>query len=269
MRLIVHLRDRIEVEEILADAIEAEKSGFDGVALSDARWSPTVLAGALSTGLSGARLLLRCEVGAENPLYLVEEALVAENLLGGRLTLALRAARGFEERFTEAVELVSLALRDRPFRSDGQLWPTPAGLTANRHNLEERVRVGPASVQERIPVWLTGERWASLAARLGCGLILGSRESDQPCGHLALEIGAEELEKVASVPDALRAFGDGSGPDSLIFNSSPDPQRGVSAAQVHSLIDLRAKMQMFQLPPGLAEHWAESDGDPIKGSERG
>ncbi len=162
------------LDEVSAQVIAAEESGFDVVwlAQSEAIPSPAVTAAALASMTSSIRIGIELQAGV-NPVYLAEEAAVADLCLGGRLVLALMSDDAGRQGETADVLLAALAAR--PFRHEGVRWQIPANLDANVVNREERVRVTPAPAQLELPLWLSGPHAAHLA-RERCLTYIGAAD---------------------------------------------------------------------------------------------
>ncbi len=167
------------------------------------RESPDAGAGGRRRGAGPAHLSVRVgiEVGAGvNPVYLAEEAAVADLCLGGRLVFAVRSPTAVCS--AETVDVLLAATAARPFRHDGERWQIPANLPDNEVNREDRVRVTPATAQLELPIWLTGPH-AAAVARARCLTYVGAAEDHRRAGRewrrqqARLGLAAARLRRVA------------------------------------------------------------------------
>jgi alkanesulfonate monooxygenase SsuD/methylene tetrahydromethanopterin reductase-like flavin-dependent oxidoreductase (luciferase family) len=120
---------------------------------------------------SAIRVGLRLTCGA-HPVAIAEEAAVADLLLGGRLVLALAPGDGGLDQMVETVKVVLAGQASHPFGSDGPQWTIPARFPANVET-ETRIRVTPTPAQIEMPVWVTGQGAAEVAAAFGVTYVGG------------------------------------------------------------------------------------------------
>jgi hypothetical protein len=255
----------------LEAAHAARAAGLDGLLLSRSAALPAPLVVAAAVGPAVADILIAAEVslGDRHPVELAEEAAVTDLAAGGRLVLVAAPAEPDQpEVYREALDLLRTALAPHPFRFRGEQWTVPAGLEQNVHNLEERVRVTPATLQPRLEIWTSGpdagpdERralghlaaagddparlgyaWAQAELALGPALIGAAR------GRRAEYAGPAAL--LADLHAGRRAFGQ----DWAIV-------RAPAAAAMEIGREVRPHVQLDRLPPGLVEHWAQG-GIPL------
>lgn len=157
--------------DLVAEAAHAEAAGLDAVWIEeDDGASPLVAAASLGAATTAIRVGVTVALGDAHPLYVAEEAAVADLALSGRLVLGVAPAPlldGDEARFDEAVALVGAAHRSRPFRHDGPEWRVPARLPGNTANREGRLRVTPSPLQIVLPTVVVGAPRTAVAARRG------------------------------------------------------------------------------------------------------
>lgn len=261
------------LDEISAQVIAAEESGFDVVwlAQSEAIPSPAVTAAALASMTSSIRIGIELQAGV-NPVYLAEEAAVADLCLGGRLVLALMSDDAGRQGETADVLLAALAAR--PFRHEGVRWQIPANLDANVVNREDRVRVTPAPAQLEVPLWLSGPHAAHLARERCLTYIGGADESTDVLTRewqhteARLSLAANRLRRVAlrevelpvtdeELVQQLRADQHAWGMDVVLVRLPA----GADLDERRQAVDVLAsrvlpRVQLDRLPPGLEQYWS-------------
>lgn len=266
------------LDELVQQAVGAERAGFDLVwlAQSDSLPAPAVAAAALAPHTAHIHVGMQVRASV-NPVYLAEEAAVADLCLGGRTVLALESDD--PGLLAETADVVQSGLAPRPFRHEGVRWQIPANLPANVVNREERVRITPASAQLELPVWLTGAESVDVAAER-CLTFVGAAtastgELSSAWGRAEARLGpaVHRLRRVAvrevgcepdgaidadAVVEQLRADQRGWGMDIVLValpaTVSPD-------ARLRAVDDLARwvvpRVQLDRLPPGLEQYWQE------------
>lgn len=269
--------------DLARQAVAAESAGFDLVWLPEgtgALSSPAVCAAALAAHTTLLRVAVGIEAGV-NPVYLAEEAAVADLCLGGRLVLALGApAAGL---LAETVDVVLAASAARPFRHEGEHFRIPANLAENEVNRAERVRVTPASASLELPIWLTGPHAAEVAVER-CLTFVGAaadptQELAEAWRHAASRLGpaVNRLRRVAirDVPiDPSGAFDDEAlvrrmradqrdwGMDVALVRLPSDATFGARERAVGGLAaQVVPRLQLDRLPPGLEAYWKQRQED--------
>lgn len=265
------------LDALIRQAVAAEEAGFDAVWLpgsTDLLPSPAVAAAALAPHTSYIRVGVELTAGT-HPIYLAEEAAVADLCLGGRLVVAIRSDDA--GLLAETTDVVLAAIAARPFRHEGQRWRIPANLVENEVNRADRVRVTPASAQLELPVWLTGSAAADVA-RERCLTFVGSVDDTAPVmaerwqqAEVRLALAVRRLRRVAFrilQTDATGSFND----DAVVAQLRDDQQAwGMDvvlvrlpaevglAARLRTVGELATKVvprvQLDRLPPGLEEYW--------------
>ncbi len=148
-----------------AAAHRAERHGLFGVLVEGTSpGAEAVVAGLVAPVTASVRILLRVPLGSEHPVTLAEEVSVLDNASGGRVVVVADTADLDAEAAVEDLELLRRALSARPVRHVGARWRFPAAL---HPDVPERLTVTPEPAQVAVPVWLTGEAGASVAARTG------------------------------------------------------------------------------------------------------
>lgn len=277
--LVVDVADSVHpLTDLVRQVTAAEELGFDIVWLqeSDAIPSPAAAAAALAPHTSSIHVGAALQAGV-NPVYLAEEAAVADLCLGGRLVLGLGSPDA--GLLGETLDVVLAATAARPFRHEGERWQIPANLPENVVNREERVRVTPATAALELPIWLTGPQAPPLA-RESCLTFVGS--ADEPTDVLALawqdtvnHLGraAGRLRRVAvrtvtpdragtvddeAVVQQLRADQRGWGMDVVLVRlpagTAPEARPAVLNALAQRVVP---RLQLDRLPPGLEQYWKQ------------
>lgn len=256
------------------DALRVEELGLDLLWLDQRRGiaAPLVWAAALAGTTAQLRIAAAVAVGEVTPLYVAEEAAVADLALGGRLVLGAYPAAGAVSRFPEAAELLLRALAPRPFRHEGEHWRVPAGLPGNRFNVEERVRVTPAPAQLELPLWLLGPTAVAVAPPLGLPPVIEGGDGsawtavEQALGAAALRLRRPALLEVDVAPDGelddealvtrLQAAEREWGLDVAVVVLAAGLEPSARARALRTLARrVRPRVQLDRLPPGLEEHW--------------
>lgn len=261
------------LDGLIAQARVAEDAGFDLVWLpeSDTVPAPVIAAAALAPHTSSVRVGVAVTAGV-NPVYLAEEAAVADLCLGGRLVFAV----GSDDAglLAETVDVLLAASAARPFRHEGERWQIPANLPENEVNREDRVRITPATAQLELPIWVTGPHGAQVAREHGLTFVgekateaLASewRRTGELLGSAADRLRRAAIRSVAAGSDgaidgeavvaALRADYRAWGMDiALIALPTLTPQARVRAVDTFAG-QVVPRVQLDRLPPGLEQYW--------------
>lgn len=261
------------LDDLVEQAAAAERVGFDVVWLTESPTlpAPAIAAGALAPHVPTVRVGIDLVAGV-NPVYLAEEAAVADQCLGGRLVLAVRSAD--VALLAETVDVLMAATTARPFRHDGARWQIPANLPDNQVNRQDRVRITPATVQLELPIWVSGPNGASVAVDR-CLPFVG----DLPAPALATEWQRAEIALGPAVHRMRRVAvrdvpvtTDGELDDEALVATLRADYRawgleiallrmpGGSAAAGSGIFDRLAgevmpRLQLDLLPPGLEDYW--------------
>jgi alkanesulfonate monooxygenase SsuD/methylene tetrahydromethanopterin reductase-like flavin-dependent oxidoreductase (luciferase family) len=238
--------------DLLAAARVAHAAGLDGLWLEESPTleAPLVAAAALA-GAPDLRLVCALRVGGEHPLQAAEGAAVADRATGGRVTVALGPARGAEERFAEALDLIRTALAARPFRHEGPVWRVPAGLAENERAPDRLARLTPAPAQLELGVWGWGAGAAPAAVAAGIGHVA---EADE---DLAAPAGPAVRGRVVAARDLrldrLRADR-ARGLDLLAVRCARGEREDVADDLARRI---RPRLELGSLPEGLEASWDE------------
>jgi alkanesulfonate monooxygenase SsuD/methylene tetrahydromethanopterin reductase-like flavin-dependent oxidoreductase (luciferase family) len=240
-----------EDADVLDAARAAEAHGLDGVYLAPTPSlpAPLVTAAAIASAVDGILIAAEVPLGDRHPVELAEEAAVVDLAAAGRLVLVVRpAGAGFEE----ALDLLRIAFAARPFAHRGERWTVPAGLPQNLH-APALARVTPAPFQPRLEVWTAGCS-AATAVRRGLGHVAGAGEVPALDGGPA-SIGAPRARREAwtdtvALLDRLRAGREAFGQDWAVVRAPASAARAIAA-------EVRPRVQLSELPPGLEAHWAQ------------
>jgi alkanesulfonate monooxygenase SsuD/methylene tetrahydromethanopterin reductase-like flavin-dependent oxidoreductase (luciferase family) len=261
------------LDDLVARATAAERVGFDLVWLTESPTlpAPAVAAAALAPQLSTVRVGIDVVAGV-NPVYLAEEAAVADQCLGGRLVLAARSTD--PDLLAETIDVLVAATAARPFRHEGPRWQIPANRPENVVNRQQRVRITPATAQLELPIWVTGPNAAAVAVDR-CLPFVGelpapSLATEWQRAENALGPAVHRMRRVAvrDVPvaadgavddDALvhalrtdyRAWGLEIALLRLPDQAAPTRNRNLERLASRAL----PRLQLDQLPPGLEDYW--------------
>lgn len=271
------LDDARPLEDLIDRAGAVEDAGFDLVWLPENAGlpAPMVSAAALAPRLESLRVGVAVAAGV-NPVYLAEEAAVADLCLGGRLVLAVGARDA--GLLSETVEVLLAAMAARPFRHEGTRWRIPANLPENEVNRQEKVRITPAGAQLETPLWLTGPAAVPVAADWGLSFVAAHSTQATVADWAAVE---SRLGRVAA---RLRRIGvldvdvatDGSVDDEPLVDRLRADQRAWGmdvallrlpalspAAHRRALTDLARwvlpRVQLDRLPTGLEQYWKQRE----------
>lgn len=151
MRLGIDLPHGQEV----AFAKRAEQAGLAMVRIVAEPGTEASIAAAVAAATSWVRIVVTFRLGHENPLTLIEEAHVLDNLSGGRIVALLDARDVDLERGREEVEIIAQASAQRPFTHAGKHWTLPAQLPEHE-NVPSHVMVTPPPAQLAVPIWVDG-----------------------------------------------------------------------------------------------------------------
>lgn len=264
---------------LTAQAQAAEEHGFDLVWLTEPPPGSADLASPLvgASGLAGTTDYIRvaAEVNAgAHPIYLAEEAIVADLSLGGRCTLVVHADDS--DLLTETVEVLLAAIAARPFRHEGHRWRIPANLPQNTVNVQHAVRVTPAPAQLELPIWVAGAAGAPVAKRYGLPYVDADaataadtwRRTSAALGAAAARLRRPAVRFVETdraghldadrLVHALRDEQHGWGLDVLVAQL-PDALSvdGRVTAVRELATKVRPRVQLDRLPPGLEDFWQE------------
>lgn len=251
------------IEELVAAGEAAHRAGLDGVFLEPTPIlpAPLVAASALASRVPDVLVAAAVEVGDSHPFRVAEEAAVVDVASGGRLILVARPAEGAEDSYGEALELMLTAFAARPFRFEGARWTVPANLPENVHNVERQVRLMPAPIQPRLPVWGEGAG-RSEALRCGLGYLAPADENpvelarDYERAAAALgpaALGAPRARRHGfsgrrELVEELRAGRAAFGQDWATISAGPEEAITVGS-------QVRPRLQLDRLPDGLEDFW--------------
>lgn len=263
-------------------SVDAERLGYDLVWVDgSATVSAVTVAASLASVTSGLRVGVTEAVGVDHPIYLAEEAAVADLALGGRLILGVRAAPGTEDSMPEILDLLSECAASHPFRHAGDRWNVPAHLEQNVFNLEDLIRVAPAPAQIELPMWVVGAAGRDAGVERGFGFVADVAESpadlaswwatvrsDHPklvrrlrrtaCWTPPVANGRVVLDDAVS---QLRVLQESIGLDLVLVTADDETAADAERAGLMRsdlARHVRPLVQLDRLPPGLADHWAEA-----------
>jgi len=266
-------------DDLIRQATAAEEAGFDVAWLPESAGSipsPAVAAAALAPHTSSIHVGIELQAGV-NPVYLAEEAAVADLCLGGRLVLAIGSSDA--GLLAETIDVLLAATAARPFRHLGERWQIPANLPENEVNREDRVRVTPATAQLELPIWLSGPHSAHLARERALTFVGSADDSTDVLTRewqhteARLSLAAGRLRRVAVralTPDSTGSIDD----EAVVEQLRADQHKwgmdvvlvqlpaGTSLdARLRTLDELAARVmprvQLDRLPPGLEQYWKQ------------
>lgn len=156
-------------EEVQAQL--AEEHGFFGVLTGQddpiASMNAAVYASARTSALS---IVVRIALGCEHPVTVAEEIAVLDNITAGRTVVLADTASLRADAADEEIDIIRCALSCRPVRYRGKFFHIPAGIPTNS-GAGRSISVTPKPTQIEVPVWLTGDSGAVVAARRGLPLL--------------------------------------------------------------------------------------------------
>jgi probable F420-dependent oxidoreductase len=152
----------------------ADTSGWDGVFIWDHlafAWGrpaadPWTVLAAIATSTERVRLgTAVTPVARRRPHVLAHQVATLDNLSGGRVTFGagLGGSTSEFDKFGEPTEAkVRAAMLDEGLELLRRLWSGEEVRHRGEHYTVEGVTLAPAPVQERVPIWIGGNRPASL-----------------------------------------------------------------------------------------------------------
>jgi alkanesulfonate monooxygenase SsuD/methylene tetrahydromethanopterin reductase-like flavin-dependent oxidoreductase (luciferase family) len=257
------------------DATLLEELGFDLVWIEERdALAPFVVAGALGATTSGVRIVASIAAGP-HPVTIAEEAAVADLATGGRLVLAIGGDDG--DLLHETIQLLFDAFAARPFRHRGSRWTTPAHLPEHERG-EQRVRVTPPPAQLEPTVWLHGRAAAAVSLPWALAFVAGEedeseswRQLERLCGLSVGRLRRPALVRVAldrerhvdadGLIESLRRRQDAWGMDVAILELPAGLDGDERRRALRSIAtEVRPRLQLDRLPPGLEQHWSTGAG---------
>jgi alkanesulfonate monooxygenase SsuD/methylene tetrahydromethanopterin reductase-like flavin-dependent oxidoreductase (luciferase family) len=254
-----------------SDTVEhADSLGIDAVHLPSTATADTLLAAAaLAARTRWIRVVAEVRVDTgPHPVHLAERIAVADQCLGGRLTVVLAAPDGPDglDLLAETLTVLELALACRPFSHDGPRWTIPARLPANDAATWTRLTVTPSPAQPELPLWLTGTHTAALAAASGHPWLAGpDDDATAAAGHWAARpdipvtrprpavrawvTGPTGATDPVATAAALAAERDAWGLGMAFLPVTDRAELDVMAAR------LRPRVRLAELPSGLERFW--------------
>lgn len=264
---------KVDLSAVAALAEHIEAAGLDLMWLRSAPDRPAealAAAASLASVSSALQVGAHIHLGGQHPIYVAEERNVVDQLLGGRLVLALEGSAGEGDTLAEWSQVLLLAAGTVPFRHAGQHFAIPAGLPENTINPERRLVVTPPPFGLEPQVWVCGPDALPVAGEYGVAL-LSLTEEEQPRWHeLAAFLGRRSIrlrrpglvawdparEDGVAFAGRLSAERDGTGLDTALVQLTPEPG---GAGWLDGLAELastvRPRAQMDELPLGLEDFW--------------
>lgn len=135
-------------------AVEAERVGLGFVVVSAPAGAECAVAAGVAAVTDDVRIVVRVELGRENPVTLVEELHVLDNISSGRTVALFTGDEVAVERAVEELEICRLAGAQRPFAHDGAYWKLPGRLP--EHAAPATMMVTPPPAQLVVPLWSEG-----------------------------------------------------------------------------------------------------------------
>lgn len=263
------------VGEVSSCAEQVEAAGLDMLWL---RSSPARPEEALAAAASLASAAPALQVGAhvhlagQHPIYVAEERNVVDQLLGGRLVVALEAPSGEADTLAEWTQVLLLAAGTTPFRHVGQHYAIPAGLPENSVNPETRVVVTPRPFALEPQVWVSGPDAVQVAGEYGVALLDLAHGDEPRWSDLAAFLGRRSIrlrrpgirtwdpagEDATDLAARLKGERDASGLDTALVHVATRPGgREWQSALADLASVVRPRVQMDRLPDGLEAFWNE------------
>ena len=229
----------------------------------------------LAVGTSAVRLIARAPVGP-HPVLIAEQAAVADNASGGRLTLVLSAYGPAGAGLTETARIVLAATGPRPFVHHGERWTIPGAIDGNAG--ERRLSVTPKPAQLELPVWLIGDGAPAAGRELGLSHVADADEgagdaatawsmTERTLGTVAARLRRPALRELACSPAgdfddaaltaALIDESERWGLDVVAFALRPALGRSPRRRAIERLTSLvRPYLQIDRLPAHVQDYWA-------------
>lgn len=251
-----------DTDALVEAARTAWAAGLDGVMItSTPALSAPLVAAAYVAGLVPDLLMaVELPLGDRHPIEVLEEAVVVDLAIAGRLVLVTRPVIGAAHMYPEALDLVRTALSPAPFRFDGSYWRVPARLAQNIRGTTE-ARVTPSPARARLEVWSAGPGFAAGVSR-GLGHLA---DADDDPAELAREWTQHRMRigpALTGAPRARRALWTDA--EQLIVSlrsgrASFGQDWAVVAAPTTAAAEIgmrvRPRLQLNELPAGLEAHW--------------
>lgn len=261
--------------EVSSRAEQVETAGLDMLWL---RSTPARPAEALAAAASVASVAQALQIGAhvhlggQHPIYVAEERNVVDQLLAGRLVVALDAPAGDGDTLAEWTQVLLLAAGTNPFRHFGQHFAIPAGLPENSINTERRIVVTPRPFALEPQVWVAGPDALQVAGEYGLTLLNLSLGDEPRWSDLAAFLGRRSIrlrrpairtwdpagEDATALAARLKGERDASGLDTVLVHVTARPGGREWQAALDELASVvRPRLQMDRLPEGLETFWNE------------
>lgn len=259
--------------ELLAEAALSDRLGLDllWIPNRDVDGSPRsamAVAAALSTSAPDIEVVVEV-AAADHPLELAEEVAVTDQLLGGRLNVAVRSDDPVA--LEECLDVLGSAFLPAPFRHDGHRWALPGAGAGPR-----TIRVMPPPASLHVPLFLVGAGHVATAVDRGLPLVMDSDDEagtarevwmqmEERLGIRATAFLRPALRDLRHLPldqdgtvSALCEERTGWGLNTVAFRL-PIPCNGDERRRaVASLAGVvRARTQMDGLPPELTALWQD------------
>ena len=242
-------------------------------------------AAALSSCTESLRLAAGVPTG-DHPLRIAEEASVADNCCGGRLTLVLlavpdRGGAGADGEdpglLGETADVVLAANSHRPFQHAGERWRIPARRPGN-DAIPQRLTMTPPPAQPELPIWLAGPGAAAVARERGLTHVVTEAgdgaatrewsETEARLGRAVARLRRPAVRRIDASPDGdfddeglvaqLTAARDGWGLDTVVISLPARLDDGARASAIARLASrVRPRVALDALPAGLEAHWHE------------
>lgn len=261
--------------EVAATVATLERWGYDAVWIDDGTANAAAVAASLAAATTSIRFIVGYDVGSIHPVTIAEEVAVADLSSGGRLTLVLKSGDAESDLVGETADLVLDAFGTHPFRHAGKAWPTPANLPENKFNLEDKIRVTPAPAQIDLGVWMSGAAARSDATSRALGVVVDAEVEDlatvaewwtstrQASPWLRGRIRRALLWTPPTVGDqldidgAVEALREWQRALDVDLVAVRPPSRFDDSLMVDLAVEVRPRVQLDRLPPGLEDHWTE------------
>lgn len=257
------LRSDLSVDQLVDEACRADRLGIDVLWLdhaSDESYGSTLVTAAfLSAIIPSIRIAAVVDVGP-HPVSIAEQAGVADLALGGRLTLVVRCGDDEIDLLDETVGVLLLAFASRPFRHHGRRWTIPAQSEANTGWIEDRIIVTPTPSQLDLPIWIVGPCCQAVAAEHGLAFVsdspvdAGDSTSRSRPAIVSLR-GSDPVAAAGAAVNSLREAQRRWGMDLAVFDAESSDKAARLATIEHITHEVRPRVQMDRLPPGIEGFW--------------
>jgi alkanesulfonate monooxygenase SsuD/methylene tetrahydromethanopterin reductase-like flavin-dependent oxidoreductase (luciferase family) len=246
----------------------ADQLGVDAILLRAKGSDSLLLAATLAARTTWIRVVAEVEVSPGlHPVHLAERIAVADQCLGGRLTVVVRRSGADRDPtlLSETLAVLELALTSRPFSYEGSHWTIPAHLEVNSDASWSQISVTPTPAQFEVPIWLAGENAKEFSQREGYVWLAEDQQDDESkatsevgrklrpaiivwSSALESDLGAAETATALAVAQRRRGV-------DIAFLALPTSDVNLPAILSTLATLVRPRVQLAELPEGIEAFW--------------